>query len=579
MYRFIALLDYGHSLTADDYAAIEIELCEAGLQHRHTIGGLRLYASKATPVLDVAGTGIVVGHLFSRDFKPVGHIASLPRHASPANISKHLLDHYWGEYLLLQPPADPAQALTALRDPSGGMPCLYMLTNGVGFLTSDISLAFRLKRCRARIDWDGITHRLAYPYLKTQRTGLSGVRELLPGCTLSLRPTGPEVEQTWSPWSFVNTDQRYTDPHEAAAVVRSTVASVVRAWAEADGSILLELSGGLDSSIVAAALCGARARVSCCTLVTPVPGADERPYARLMADCLGIDLLVEELRFDAARFSFELRNATATPCLGGLQYIASKVMSAIGEAHGAVSNFSGGGGDTVFSFLTSAAPAADALRERGIATAVRSVHDLATLHDCTFWRAGRLTLRKLAPAKNAFCEPVRTLLVPSHTADAADWHPWFQTPPDAYPGDRERIFDLSGTQMFRDGAPRGIDRWMRMPLLSQPIVEACLRVPTWMWIAGGRNRAVARSAFSDVLPAGVLNRRSKGTFMSYSGAFYQRNKYAMRDFLLSGLLRQQRIIDADALDRLIGSSLPPRDRSFMRVLELCTTENWLRQQI
>lgn len=578
MYRFLALLDHRNPPGTDDNAATEAALREMGLDHRRTLGQLRLYASKATPVIDVAGAGIVVGHLFSRDFRPANNIVSLPSHASGAELRQHLLDQYWGEYLLLQPAADEAQAFTVLRDPSGGMPCLHAFADGAGFLTSDISLPLRLNRLRARIDWDVIAHRLAYPYLKTQRTGLIGVHELLPGCTLALGAARGAVEQTWSPWSFVDADQRHVDIREAAAAVRSTVASVVKAWAEADDSVLLELSGGLDSSIVAASLRDARARISCCTLVTPVPGADERPYARLMADCLGVDLQARELRLDEARFSFDLPNATPNPCLGGLQYVASTVMTAVGEANDVASNFSGGGGDTVFSYLTSAAPAADALKEHGVAAAARSVRDIAVLHDCTLWRAARLTVRKLRRARNSFREPARMLLTPSYTADAPYRHPWFNAPPDAYPGDLERIIDLSGTQMFRDSAPRGVDRWMRMPLLSQPIVEACLRVPTWMWVAGGRNRAVARAAFADILPSTVLNRRSKGTFMSYSGAFYQRNKYAMREFLLSGRLRQHGILDVGALDRLVDSDLPPRDRSFMRVLELCTTENWLRQQ-
>ncbi len=578
MYRFIALLDHGYPPDTDDEKVMEAVLREAGLQHRRTIGALRIYASKTTPLIEVAGAGVVVGHLFSRDFIPVENIVSLPRHASGANLRQHLLNHFWGEYLLLQPEVDQARTFTVLRDPSGGMPCLYKFSDGAGFLTSDISLPSRLNQLRTGVDWDGIAHRLAYPYVKTHRTGLVGVHELLPGCTLAFGPDGSTVEQTWSPWEFVDADQRHANAREAAAAVRSVVASVVRAWAEADGSVLLELSGGLDSSIVAASLRGARARISCCTLVTPVPGADERAYARLMADALGVDLQARHLSIDEARFSFELPNATPNPSLGGLQFVAARVMTALGEADGAASNFSGGGGDTVFCYLTSAAPAADALKEHGVTAAVRSIRDLAILHDCTLWRAGRLAVRKLRRPPKAFREPTRTLLMPSCIADAPDLHPWFDTPATVYPGDLERIVDLSGTQMFREGAPRGPDRWMRMPLLSQPIVEACLRVPTWMWVAGGRNRAVARTAFADLLPPTVLNRRSKGTFMNYSGAFYQRNKHAMREFLLSGLLRQRGIIDAAALDRLIAGDLPPRNRSFMRVLELCTTENWLRQQ-
>jgi asparagine synthase (glutamine-hydrolysing) len=118
-----------------------------------------------------------------------------------------------------------------------------------------------------------------------------------------------------------------------------------------------------------------------------------------------------------------------------------------------------------------------------------------------------------------------------------------------------------------------------MPLLSQPVMEACLAAPCWMWISGGRNRAVARDAFADLLPLDVLSRRSKGTFMSYLGAVYQKNKEQMRDFLLTGHLQAHGLLDADAVQSRIESRLPPRDESFTRIFELCMTENWVRHQV
>lgn len=52
-----------------------------------------------------------------------------------------------------------------------------------------------------------------------------------------------------------------------------------------------------------------------------------------------------------------------------------------------------------------------------------------------------------------------------------------------------------------------------------------------------RNRAVARYAFADMLPQQIVDRRSKGTYMNYSGALYRKMKHAMLDYLLTGRLR------------------------------------------
>lgn len=126
--------------------------------------------------------------------------------------------------------------------------------------------------------------------------------------------------------------------------------------------------------------------------------------------------------------------------------------------------------------------------------------------------------------------------------------------------------------------PRSAKRHLRMPLLSQPVVEACLKVPSWMWIAEGRNRAVARDAFADVLPADVLHRRSKGTFTNYSGAVYRRNKSRLREYLLTGQLAKHGLLDIDALRQFFDRGLGQQDDTFMRIFDLCAVENWVRHQ-
>lgn len=99
-----------------------------------------------------------------------------------------------------------------------------------------------------------------------------------------------------------------------------------------------------------------------------------------------------------------------------------------------------------------------------------------------------------------------------------------------------------------------------------------------MWIAGGRNRAVARSAFDGVLPRQILDRRSKGSLVGYLGAVYRRNKPQIRHFLMTGQLQARGLLDEPALLAFFDSPPAARDQAFMRILDLCMIENWLRQQ-
>lgn len=575
-YRYIALIDRSIGNADDRGRQFAETLRDAGMEPRSRMGRLALFVHKETPTLSLPGGGILLGDLYDAGGKPVKDLASLQHLSTQSALRQHLLDRYWGEYLLFQPAEEGIGNITVMRDPSGGMACAYSLQDDSRFITSDLSIASRIGLYRDRIDWDFVSRCLIYPRLKVSRTGLAGISELLPGCILSIDGKKASTHLAWSPWTFVAPAERQNDPIAAAQMIREATTSVVRAMAETDRALLLELSGGLDSSIVGACLANTHARVACCTVITPLPGSDERRYASKIAEQLGVDLLQQPLDFENADIGFELPKHTLRPAVWALGRAAGRAMDHAAESQGVNSLFSGGGGDTVFSYLRSAAPAADAFRACGLAAGYKAILDLSRLHGCTVTKAARLTLRKLYLAPKAPCKPEYSLLSRTDEVSPQGLHPWFSAPTNALQGDRERIFELAGNQLFADGALRAGGRRVRFPLLSQPVMEACLRVPSWMWIAGGRNRAMARSAFSEQLPHDVLNRRSKGTFMNYIFAVYRKNNEAISRFLLDGHLCARGLLDPHKLSLFLQRPPPTRDRSFMRIFELCMIENWVR---
>lgn len=563
--RYILLLGERATASQDDASEVAQRLLAMGLHERHRCAGARLFASPGTPTLPLPNGGAAIGHLFRRDGTRILESSQLP-------------DGCWGEYLLVQAAEDGVPGLRIMRDPSGGVACVHSIADGSGFATSDVSIAMRLGLHERRVDWNFLAHFLAYPSVKTERAGLAGIRELLPGSVLRVRDRRVSVSQAWSPWDFIAPARRHTRIEDAAAQLRSVVETTVKAWIGVDKQALVELSGGLDSSIVASCFRDTPAAPICVTLLPELPGADERLYAGAVASRLGAELHVQPLAVAVSQFDGPVPGWCVTPGIGPLQQAVDGIMEGVAAREGLDCFYSGGGGDTVFGFLGSAAPAVDAFLERGPRAGLRAVADLSALHQCTYWFAARTTLRTLRSRR---AEPARghgSLLDASMLPDAPDAHPWWGVPRDALPGDRERIEGLAGTQLFRDAVPRGVHRWLRLPLLSQPVMEACLSVPSWMWIAGGRNRAVARLAFADVLPPIVLHRRSKGMFSQYNGAFYGRNKDAMRRFLLDGELEARHLLDTKALSDFFARPLASRDRSFMRIIDLCRAENWVRHQ-
>jgi len=563
--RYILLLGERVTWSQDGCSDIAHRLLAMGLQERHASAGARLFAAPGTPTLRLSDGGTAIGHVFRRDGARI---------LDPLQLQ----DGFWGEYLLVESGAHGDTEVRITRDASGGVACVYCISNGSGFVTSDISIATRLGLYEKRVDWDFVAHFLAYPYVKSERTALTGIREVLPGTTLCVRDRLVSTTLVWSPWDSVMPGQRHARIEDAGAQLRTAVETVVRAWAKVDGAAVVELSGGLDSSIVALCLRDMVPKPLCVTLLPELPGADERMYADAITNSLGTELCIEALTVEAARFDGAVPDWCVSPGIGPLQHAVDGIMDGVAAREGRDAFYSGGGGDTVFGFLASAAPAADAFLERGPGAGMRAVRDLAELHRCTYWFAARMALRKLQSPRSTPQGARSELLEPTMLPEAPDAHPWTSYPDDALPGDRERIEGLAGTQLFRDTVPRGMHRWLRLPLLSQPVMECCLSIPSWMWIAGGRNRSVARHAFADVLPPVALHRRSKGIFSQYNGAFYGRSKRALRSFLLDGELQARHLLNTEALSTLFSRPPAPRDRSFMRIIDLCRVENWLRHQ-
>lgn len=526
------------------------------------------------------GGGIVLGDLFcSRDGgRSVDALGQREYEAFKASRGEFFLRDYWGGYVAVIVD-EQARTTTVLRDPSGFLCCYRSSFEGLDLLYSDLDLISHVGLVDARPDWPAVAHFLTYASLRPAKTCISGVEEVVASCRAEISASEFRTTAAWTPWMFATRITLLEDQREAAERLQTAVDDAVRSWASRSSRVLLELSGGLDSSVVAASLHRAGSDVQAVTLVTPDRGADERRYAAAVADHIGAPLEIVHLSDQSADLTAPPKTLLPRPGIRTLQQLVDREFERVAQNLGVDAFFGGGGGDSVFCYMYTAAPATDALLHAGPGRLFfQTVADLAALHQCTVWTAFQLAVRKTFRARRPW-RSSGDFLNPAVLMDGPDAHPWLTIPPRALPGQIEHVQTIMTVQNALDGAQRSSVGPIRFPLMSQPIVELCLRIPSWMWINDGRNRSIVRDAFADRLPPTVLARRTKGDFGGLSGSIYKLNKSRLSDFLLDGCLAGAGILNRTELEAYLRAPTAARDVRFYRIIQLANVEAWARAWI
>lgn len=246
---------------------------------------LRLWSDE--PTIQIDPQTLIIGHLFTRG-PPSRRIASLRSGEGErlaADKGRVLLADYWGGYVMVR--IDEAGTVTVLRDPSGALPC-YILRE-VDRVTLAGDIADLALPAPGQVDFDEVARIIASGDARGRRTCIKGIDELIAGECIVIDRNHVSIEPWWSPWDHIDPPPEMNFA-EAAVRLRETITDCVGTWANCFSSILLGASGGLDSSIVAAAAAPRADRLTCLTLFGPDFDGDERRYAAALADFLRLDL-------------------------------------------------------------------------------------------------------------------------------------------------------------------------------------------------------------------------------------------------------------------------------------------------
>ncbi len=413
--------------------------------------------------------------------------------------------------------------------------------------------------------------------LPTQRTSLDGITELLPGTGVSIDDVSTTTDVMWSPWDHVSRIEGTSE--DLAATLRETIKSVIASFAGHHERMLIGVSGGLDSSIVASCLGECGSEVVCLTAVTGGPSGDERSYARMLCDALGLDLM--EAWYELADVDIGRSAAPHLPRpMSRTQSLAYDALVARAvTSRGATAFFTGNGGDNAFGYSRSAAALYDRFLSSGYSAAtLATLSDLCRLTGCSPWQAISAARRIARRTDRSYPWKPEALFLHSDVVAAgvtSEKHPWLDAPPDAYAGKAAHIAGLLRIQPHLNTSEQAIGVPIVNPLMAQPILETCLRFPSWEWCRGGVDRAVARTAFESRLPDAITQRRTKGSPDSFCIQIIDRDRSIIRERLLDGRMARHNLLDLPAIEQTLSSETPNLGFEQVRLLTLLEVEAWL----
>jgi asparagine synthase (glutamine-hydrolysing) len=536
---------------------------------------------RAHGAIGLADAGVVLGTIFRNrtGAQAKRELAFSDRAAREiqSTSGQHLVEHYWGRYVAFSRGADGH--LRVIRDPTGALPCFYTHTDHVTVFFCHLEDYLGLIPAQLTVNWEHVGSCLQYMQMACRHTGFKEISQVLAGECWTHESSGSKPVFLWDPVPIAE-GAGIEDPVAARSELRSAVECCVAAWTACYRRILHSLSGGLDSSIVLACLSSSptQPQVTCFTAYTAESDGDERQFARMAAARANCQLAELAHQPPTDLWSVFPEQRCPSPAMVTLRLAVEDMRAALAHAQASEAIFSGQGGDHLFQRRRDFTIAAEFLHRHGLELGFGRV--LAESSKMLRQPAYRVLLHaarlRLFPGR---VDSYVTQEVPAFLRAGVNavfpQHPWVERASQLPRAMLHRIFDIVDCQHFYAYTCDYAD--LVHPLISQPLMECSLRIPSYVLTSGGTDRGLARQAFSEKIPAAIAARTAKGGVDAYWNDLVITNLKFLRPFLLDGHLEAAGLLDRRKMsDLLTEEQLIRAAQPLPAVLSCMIAEGWLR---
>jgi len=541
-----------YGMVASAEAPADVASMGACLVHRGPDGDGRIARGRAAlgcrrlAIIDVAGgaqpladeTGEIVavcnGEIYNhaglrRDLEARGHRF---RTHSDAEVIPHLYEERGPDFVHALDGMFGAAVwdarrgrLVLARDRMGEKP-LYWATTSAGLWFASEPKSLLAAGVSAEPDWPALGAYLRRGWVPGPASAFAHVRRLPPGGRLVLEGERLATDRYWEVAPLLAAPAADLDPAAAARALRGQLERAVTAALVSDVPVGVFLSGGLDSTAVAALARPRLGELNTFALGFEVPGFDERDHAALAAAALGTRhrtltvtpaLFLEGLRALAPLLDEPLADPALVPTFLLARFARATVkVTLVGE-----------GGDELFAGYPTYLGGVLAARYRRLPAPVRRALAAAApvLGGPRGNTTARYLLRRFLEAADADeaerhrawtgcvdAERLGTLAAPGGPLTAPEEPP---APPGRTAIDRLLALDLTGylpdDLLFKvDRATMAASLEGRAPYLDHHLVELACSLPAAFKVRGLATKRIFRRAVADLVPGPILRRVKRG---------------------------------------------------------------------
>jgi asparagine synthase (glutamine-hydrolysing) len=437
---------------------------------------------------------------------------------------------------------EAAGILHLARDPFGIKPLFVLHHAGVVWFASEIKPLLLVPGFERRPSIEALHHYLSFDYIPGHHTAFEGIEEVRPASHWQINTANGAISKSTFSTTNWNTNEGLDAP-TAIAESKRLLQSAVEKQLQADVDVGVMLSGGLDSSSIAALTREVRGDADFHTFSIGFddPSFDESHHAAAVAKHLGtqhhhIAISAE----DIADLLPHYLGSIDEPYADG-SAMPTALLANTARKHVTVL-LSGEGGDEMFSgYDTHAAAIARQwyrtvprwVRQSIVAPAVRSLP--VQHHKLSFdFKAKRFVSgaeHSAAHAHYAWREVLneeakqgvlqtsvnREGFAPSHTLFLDAWNNC------SSPHDLNRLLHIDRTHHLPDDLMVKNDRMTmahsieaRVPFCDRELVAFLATVPPRLLMNGLTPKVLLRAAMKDLLPDSVLKRKKMGLELPYS---------------------------------------------------------------